>query len=119
MIGARRVEWSEQAENVLAPALLNDAEYIKQEVKTGVSALYELPGRGYFVTRLEQFDDDRELVIVACSGVRMYPVMLYAKKIVDAGEVDSVRLHTRNRRLQNIMPFYDFTERERVFEYGR
>lgn len=72
-----REPWSEDAAAALAPALGPYAEAVAAEVRGEVCELWNIPGHGYLVTRIECDPQYRpqELVLVAASGRDALPVL--------------------------------------------
>ena len=90
----KKIAWFDDVELLLRDALLDDVSIIREEVNAGVSVLWHVENHGYFVTRLEQFYDQKELVLVAWQGKNTKPLVDYLKKICKKSGIDSMRFHS-------------------------
>jgi len=111
-------EWNEAAASVLRPAFGDDENIIRAQVESGICELFEVPGAGWFITRVEVYPDYKELVVVALAGKNMLYLLQIAKKIQESGNVKRVRIHPINKKFYNVLERVGFVEVERVFSYG-
>jgi len=106
-----RVAWNEQAAQFLKPALGNDEDFIKSEVKIGVSILWHVIGCGWVVTRLE----DQELVFVAGVGRNAKKVIKLFMKNKDKLNFKTCRIHSSRVGMGRYLKTLGFKEVERVY----
>lgn len=90
-----REQWSEEAADVLAPALNGDGDFIRCEVESGQADLYRVDGHGFIVTRLEQYGNEFELVLVAWAGKDTGPIVEHVQRYCRYRGVKSIRFHSR------------------------
>ena len=96
-----KVGWCAAAERGLVVSAGDDMDVIAQEVKSGVSELWRFVGnvgRGYLVTRIENMNDRRELVLVLGEGKGFFeaaPIFIALARI----EGMSFRTHVKRRGL--------------------
>ncbi len=91
----QRVGWSVDVENCLSGALSDEGmAIVAGEVSSGVSTLWHVESHGYFITRLELFENKKELVLVAWQGKNTEPLVEYLKAACVSEGINSMRFHT-------------------------
>lgn len=101
MANIEKIKLTAEVEKTLEPAFLADADFIKDQIKSGVAELFKVK-RAFFVTRLEE----KELVIVALAGEN---VALASQVIFDAAKrvgCQSIRFHTKRDGLARMLKNY-------------
>lgn len=95
---------------VLKPAFVDDAEFIINQIQSGVAELFSVDN-AFFVTRLE----DTELVIVALAGENLATA---ATEIFNAAQkigCQSIRFHTKRKGLARMLKSFKPSYVETVY----
>lgn len=89
-----QVPWCKEAETALADALCGDGDYIREEVEQGIAQLYRVKDHGFVVIRIEQFAEERELVLVSWAGRDTGPIVEHVQKRCREQGIKTIRFHT-------------------------
>ncbi len=116
-----RLDWPEIVPPKLQKACDCDLDIVANEVKEGVSHLYQLTSDKadlLVVTRGEIYPDCKELVIVCVAGEGMEQVGQFLIDNARALGFDSIRYHCKNQATQRLYERYGFAgeEVERVYK---
>jgi hypothetical protein len=106
----QQCSWSQQAHEVLKPALNGDDDHVKREVQQGLSSLFSCEA-GYMVVRRE----GDELVLVSGAGRNVDQAL---KDWISAAKhkgFKSVRYHTQRKGMMRKAKNNGFKELERVY----
>jgi hypothetical protein len=106
----QQCDWSQQAHEVLKPALNGDDDHIKQEVQKGLSSLFKCDA-GYMVVRRE----DDELVLVSGAGRNVDEALQDWIAAAKQQGFKSVRYHTQRKGMMRKAKNNGFKELERVY----
>jgi hypothetical protein len=106
-----RNSWSAEAENGMLKALGQEIDFIRQEVESGVSALWSV-GQGWVVTRAE----GDELVIVALENCDLKNTVPQILERAKKQGFKTVRCHTKRRSLERYLLKWGVTRREIILE---
>lgn len=91
----QKVQWCGEAATSLKNALGHYLGFVAAEVKAGDASLWRVPGHGYLVTRLETFNDGKELVLVAFEGKNVGEVVKHVTAICkNQPDIKKIRFHT-------------------------
>ena len=118
MTGIEKIAWNAEAEAALLPALLEDMPEIRSQVGRGICELWQVsaPGRGYVVTRLEDYEAaPRELCIVAGAGEGYRATLPALVEIAANNGAARVRIHTHRPGVCRWLEALEFEELERVY----
>lgn len=125
-----RINWPDDVPKKLAKACCGDISIIKKQVESGVSHLYKFEDKFVdllIVTRGEEFENTKELVIVCAAGDGIKDVGQF---LIDAAKMmgfNSIRYHAKSEAVHRLYHRYGFggEEVERVYkieigeEHGR
>jgi hypothetical protein len=90
----QKVAWCGDVERCLCEAIGGDGEIIREQVDSGIAALWKIKNHGYFVTRLEIVGEKKELVMVAWQGKNTEPLVKYLIDVCKKECIESIRFHS-------------------------
>ena len=116
-----RLDWPESVPPKLKKACGEDVKVVAQEVREGISHLYQIVGNAVdllVVTRGEEYPNGKELVIECVAGIGMEQVGQFLIDNARNLGFDTIRYHCQNQAVQRLYERYGFAgeEVERVYK---
>lgn len=119
MVEAQEIAWREALEPELIPVLNDDLPAIREEVKKGISQLWQVVGRGLVITRIEQdsLGQPDELVFIAGIGKDAKPVIKHFSKLAFLNfGVKKMRIHSQRKGMEKYLSSLGFDYSETVYK---
>ena len=110
--------WLDNATAGLTFCLRDALPILKQQVNAGVAQLWEIhttKGKSWMVSRVEQINNTRELVICCYQGCDLETVTPIIYHCAAQQGIDSIRYHTHRKGLNRLVIDLGFTPYETVY----
>jgi len=112
-------QWIHNATAGLHHALRGDLVLLKEQVKQGIAQLWEINseiGKSWMISRVEEHNDQRELVICCYEGCDLKTVAPIIYKCAECQGFTSIRFHTQRKGLNRLVVDLGFTPYETVYK---
>ena len=114
----RYPKWSDQATEGLGETVRDDLKPLQQQVNQGIAQLWQVDtekGQSWLITRVEQINDQKELVVCCYKGCDVKTVTDVIYQCAVAQGFDSIRYHTQRQGLNRLVVHLGFTPYETIY----
>lgn len=113
----KKIEWRKSLEPVLKRVLNDDLPQIREEVKSGISELWDIEEYGYTITRIEPNKNGLpyELVFVAGIGENAKEVIKHFQAIAKTMNIKKMRIHSTRPGMGRYLKSLNFETEEIIY----
>lgn len=111
--------WLDNATAGLSFCLREALPILKQQVNGGIAQLWELRsenGKSWMISRVEQFNEQKELVVCCYQGYDLKQVAPLIAESAKRQDFASIRFHTHRKGLNRLIIDLGFTPYETVYK---
>ena len=111
-------QWLDNATAGLSHALRDDLPLLKAQVNQGIAQLWEITshqGKSWMITRVENNNDQQELVICCYQGCDLKQVAPIIYESAERQGFASIRFHTQRKGLNRLIVDFGFMPYETVY----